>query len=223
LTIDLSSGEHWEKQGFSMLVFCKYNLIFFAVPKTGTTSYHAALKGKADIIFRGRPAVKHMNVRKYQRSFAPFLDKAFDLRPETMAVMREPLDLMRSWYKYRSRLPKGDKNGTKGISFEQFIRAALQENSPPYAAVGNQMTFLQNDAGTNGVNHLFAIEHADVLNEFLGNVFNDLGKIPRKNVSPSVPTPISTDLEAEFREARADEYALYNQVIKAGGYLNTPG
>lgn len=92
-----------------MLVFLKHNLVFFAVPKTGTTSYQAALKGKADIIMRGAPAVKHLNMRKYERSFGPFLNKAFNLTPERMAVMRDPLDLMRSWYKYRSRSNPGTR------------------------------------------------------------------------------------------------------------------
>ena len=205
-----------------MLVFLKHNLVFFAVPKTGTTSYQAALKGKADIIMRGAPAVKHLNMRKYERSFGPFLQKAFNLVPERMGVMREPLDLMRSWYKYRSRLKADDKNSTANMSFEQFIELSLQFKPPSVAAVGTQMNFLAGKSGKNGMHHLFAIEHAELLDEFLANIFEEPMKIPRKNVSPKAPTPISDELALRFREERADEYALYDALIASGGYLSTP-
>ena len=33
-----------------MLVFAAANLVLFAVPKTGSTAYHLALRGKADIV-----------------------------------------------------------------------------------------------------------------------------------------------------------------------------
>jgi hypothetical protein len=34
-----------------MLVFSKQNLVFLAVPKTGTTAIEMALRPKADIVF----------------------------------------------------------------------------------------------------------------------------------------------------------------------------
>lgn len=204
-----------------MLVFLKHNLVFFAVPKTGTTSYQAALKGKADIIMRGAPAAKHMNVRKYERAFAPFLDKTFNLRPERMAVLREPLDQMRSWYKYRSRLRANDKNSTANMTFEEFLLQSMKPKPTPAASVGNQLHFVMGKDGTNAVQHLFAIEHAELLNEFLANIFGEMPKIPRKNVSPKAPTPLSDELAQRFRQERADEYALYNAVIQSGGYLHT--
>ena len=42
-----------------MQIFFKQNLAMLAVPKTGTTALEAALRGKADILFKGRR--KHMS------------------------------------------------------------------------------------------------------------------------------------------------------------------
>ena len=101
-----------------MLVFFKENLVFLAVPKTGTTAYETALRGRADIIYRKRPSLKHTPARKFVRVIAPYLDSAHDLRPETMAVIREPVDQMRSWYRYRQKPAlDGAPNSTKGMSF----------------------------------------------------------------------------------------------------------
>jgi len=79
-----------------MLVFGDANLVLFAVPKTGSTAYHLALRGKADISLINKPFLKHMSMRKYEADFAPFLQKAYGLAPARVAVMRDPLEQLRS-------------------------------------------------------------------------------------------------------------------------------
>lgn len=84
-----------------MQIFFKQNLAMLAVPKTGTTALEAALRGKADILFKGRR--KHMSAAAFDKHCAPFLRNAYKLTPERIAVIRDPLDHLRSWYKYRTR------------------------------------------------------------------------------------------------------------------------
>ncbi|MDU8929971.1 sulfotransferase family 2 domain-containing protein [Alisedimentitalea sp. MJ-SS2] len=201
-----------------MLIFFKENLVMFSVPKTGTTSYELALRHRADIILAGRR--KHTNVSFYQRKLAPFLRSAYSLTPERMAVIRHPLEHMRSWYRYRSRDElEGQPNSTKGLSFDEFIEAALEDDPPPFAKVGSQQGFLIMAKGQVPVHHLFAYESQPKIRGFLEKRFQTELKLKQYNVSPDLPAPISAEIKARLHEKRAPEFALYEQVQAADGYL----
>ena len=203
-----------------MLVFFNENLVFLAVPKTGTTAYEAALRGRADIIYRRRPSLKHTPARKYVRTIAPFLDKVHDLRPETVAVMREPLDQLRSWYRYRQKSNlDGQPNSSKGMSFDQFVEGFLSPTPPPPAKLGTQHRFLTDNADKLRVDHLFAYEKPLEFKTFLEERFNTALDIPVKNVSPKdIDTRISPELETRLRERLHKDYALHAEVMKTGHY-----
>ena len=110
-----------------MLVFVDANIVLFAVPKTGSTAYHMALRGKADISLANKAGLKHMTARKYDRDFGPYLAQAHGLTPERVAVMRDPLEQLRSWYRYRQDPKrKGAGNSAAGLSFDDFVLAADQ-------------------------------------------------------------------------------------------------
>jgi len=79
-----------------MLIFSDLKLAFLAVPKTGTTAVEMALKPRADIVFSKQR--KHMNAQRFHTRIAPFLLQTFDLIPERVAVMRDPIEQMRALY-----------------------------------------------------------------------------------------------------------------------------
>ena len=127
-----------------MLVFVDANLVLFAVPKTGSTAYHLALRGKADISLINKPFLKHMSMRKYEADFAPFLQKAYGLAPARVAVMRDPLEQLRSWYRYRQKpksRAKAGQHAALGLSFDEFVQETLKERPQPMARVGSQYDF----------------------------------------------------------------------------------
>ncbi len=203
-----------------MLVFVKENLTFLAVPKTGTTAYEAALRGRADIASRGR--LKHMNATRYHKKFAPFLADTYGLVAERMAVMRDPVDQIRSWYKYRSAPERIDSpKGTGGISFDAFLRDVIKDDPPPHAGLGSQFNFLTGPRGQLLVHSLFAYEAQDRLRAFLENRFGSALKIPQKNVSPVIEAELEPATLAALKRARAKEFALYDRLRDAGGYLLT--
>lgn len=206
-----------------MLVFVDANLVLFAVPKTGSTAYHMALRGKADISLANKAYLKHMTARKYDRDFAPYLATAHDLRPEGVAVIRDPLDHLRSWYRYRQD-PKGQGRGTSaaGVSFDDFVRATLQDSPPPFARVGTQFAFVTDGQGALRVRHLFAYERPLILRRFLEERIGTRIEPKEVNVSPRAETPISPEVEAELRSRRADDFALHAQILDSGGHLVTP-
>ena len=203
-----------------MLVFLDPGLAFLAVPKTGTTAVEMALKPRADVIFaRGR---KHTTAARYHNKIAPFLEDTFGTRPASVAVMREPVAQIRSWYRYRSGpRQKGGRHSTQGCSFDEFVLAVISAEPPPFAGIGSQYSFLTSGTGELLVSHLFAYEAQPA---FLGFLTDRLGhevELKQKNVSPPAEAPLSPDVEAALRTARAEEFALYDRLQAEGGYLRT--
>lgn len=205
-----------------MLVFVDADLVLFAVPKTGSTAYHLALRGKADISLANKAFLKHMNLRKYERDFAPYLSRAHGLAPERAAVIRDPLEYLRSWYRYR-QAPKrrGAATATTEISFDDFVMASLADDPPAFARVGTQFGFVTDAGGAVRVHHLFAYESPLVLRRFLQERLSTPIDPKERNVSPPAPTPISPGVEAALRRARADDFALHDAITAAGGHLVT--
>ncbi|WP_306005019.1 hypothetical protein [Aquicoccus porphyridii] len=203
-----------------MQVFFKENLAFLAVPKTGTTAYEMALRRHADIMFSGHG--KHANAAFFHRKIAPFLDDAYGLTPERMAVIRDPLDQARSWYRYRQRDEIGNsKRSTRGVSFDDFIRATIRDDPPAFANVGSQGAFLTLKTSREmPLHHLFAYEAQDVLRGFLEERFGRTIKLKSYNVSPQLDADLSPETEAAFRTARALDYELHSRVMDAGGHLH---
>ncbi|UWR23287.1 hypothetical protein [Sulfitobacter sp. S190] len=192
-----------------MLVFSQQNLVLLSVPKTGSTAMEAALKPWADIAFYKHR--KHMPLRRYRRKVAPFLASEFDLRPETMAVVRAPLDHLRSWYRYRA--------ADLAVDFDGFVQAALADNPPDWAQIGSQWNFVTDSRDQPAIDHLFSYEKQTVLRAFLCARMEADIRFKPLNVSPDAPTPISDDTLAAFNGAYADEIALHARIISAGGHL----
>ena len=206
-----------------MLIFTRANFALFAVPKTGSTAWHLALRNQANIVFAQDTALKHMNLRKYDRHLAPYLKEAHGLVPDRVAVMRDPVEQLRSWYRYRMR-PKvaGSDRDLSGHSFDAFVRDVISDDPPDHARIGSQFTFLTSPEGALRVHHLFAYERPAIFRRFVEDRLGREVKPQRKNVSPEVDAPLSPETEAALMAARPDDWALYNAVLLAGGHLETP-
>ncbi|MEM8632053.1 MAG: sulfotransferase family 2 domain-containing protein [Pseudomonadota bacterium] len=204
-----------------MLILPEQRLVFFAIPKTGSTAYQQALVGHVDLALQTSPERKHMNVRQFNRLMAPALGRKYAQSLERFAVMRYPLDRIRSWYRYRTRLPANWARSTATMTFSDFVEAYLSPEPPEFAAIGDQWTFTNTPEGRVGIDHLFAIEYPETLHAFIAERTGALGEVPKKNVSPDAPTDIGEDLAAALREAYAEEYALYDSVADGDGYLFT--
>ena len=203
-----------------MLVFSDEQLAFLAVPKTGTTALELALRPRADIAFTKQR--KHITAQRFHNQIAPFLKKTFGLVPERLAVMRDPEDQLRSWYKYRSRDRLQDRNAaTDGLSFNDFVRDVIRDDPPAHAQIGSQFRFLTSARKQLLVHHLFAYEEQPQLLDFLEARFEAPITLQLKNVSPPAEAPLDPELRAKLRAARAEEFALYDRLRAAGGHLVT--
>ena len=194
-----------------MLVFWKENLALLAVPKTGTTAIEQALAPHASMAILDPPVLKHLPIYRYDRFLKPFFLKAADKELETAAVVRNPIDWLGSWYKYRSR-PQldGKPNSTAEISFDDFVLEAVKGESAPFAHVGSQLKFLTNRDDSVGATHMFRYENMGRYIEFLESRLNRKIGLPNVNVSPKRPLDLSPQVEEKLRRKWADEFALWD-------------
>jgi hypothetical protein len=193
-----------------MLLFWKAKLVLLAVPKTGTTALEEALLPHADAAILNPPEKKHVTARRWQGQLAPFFENKGARRLETMAVIREPVDWLRSWHRYRAR-PEiaGSPTSTAGIDFDAFVDGWLTDPEPEYARVGRQSRFVSDAAGRVIVDHLFRYEDLDQAVGFLERRIGRKLDLPRRNVSPAVESPLSPALDARLRREAAADFALW--------------
>ncbi|MEP2534220.1 hypothetical protein [Shimia sp.] len=202
-----------------VLVFFKQNLAFLSVPKTGTTAFEIAMRPMADIVFT--KGVKHMTVGKFHKRFAPFLKATYNVAPERLAVMRDPVDVIRSWYKYRSPDRMGDNPYCHGgVSFDEYVLDVISDKPSKAAGIGSQVSFLTLGNGAMPVHHLVAYDRQRLLRDFLAERFGKEIEPKPKNVSPEMPAEISPDTERKLRAARPAEFALFDRVLQADGMLS---
>jgi hypothetical protein len=196
-----------------MLVFFKERLAFLSVPKTGTTAYQTALAGRADMVITDPPLLKHAPVYRYNRFIRPMFLNVCDAEMELMAVMRDPVSWLSSWYRYRQRPFMKDKpNNTHGISFDDFVLAYMKGKRPGFAEVGSQLRFLERQPNGTGVTHLFRYENQPRLRAFLEDRLDVKLTLARENVSPEINVVLSPDVEERFRTKCSDEFALYDSI-----------
>ncbi|WP_010140058.1 sulfotransferase family 2 domain-containing protein [Oceanicola sp. S124] len=196
-----------------MLVFSKARLVFLSVPKTGTTAYESALAPLADIHVSNPPELKHAPVYRYNRFFRPMLDKFVGENLEVLAVVREPVSWLGSWYRFRQRpFMQGKPNSTEGISFDAFVEAYTQGKRPGFANVGSQAKFLEPAGNGTAATTLFRYEDQDGLRAFLEARLETRIETARENVSPGMQLSLSPEVERKLRRKCAAEFDLWEAI-----------
>ncbi|MDX5403161.1 MAG: gamma-glutamyl kinase [Rhodobacterales bacterium] len=202
-----------------MLVFWKQGLVFLSVPKTGTTAWEEALAPHAAIAVLDPPDLKHAPLYRYNRFFRPMFEKVGPGQPmETLAVVREPISWLGSWYRFRRRpFMAGKANATFDVSFDEFVTAYMQGDPPGFANVGSQSKFLEPRPNGTAVDHVFRYEDQPALLAFLEARLEMRIVLPRSNVSPEMDLSLSPETERRLRRKCADEFALWEGAASRGG------
>jgi len=198
-----------------MLVFWKERLVFLAVPKTGTQAFAAALGPRASMAVNDPPELKHSPIYRYNRFFRPMFDK-MGAEMETLAVVREPVDWLGSWYRYRQRpFLNGKPTSTENITFDAFVNAYLMGDRPPFANVGSQSKFLEPRPNGLTCTHIFAYEAQEALLAFLENRLQTRITLPLRNASPKAPLDLEPKTDAKLRRKCAPEFELWQNARRA--------
>lgn len=191
-----------------MLVFWEQRLAFLATPKTGSTAIAAALESLAAVSIQRPPLLKHTTVHRYRRFIGPYLEAASKDTFTLVALMREPIDWLGSWYRFRQREETEPAKSTRDMSFDDFVRAWCQDPRPDFADVGSQGKFLRPRQGV-GVDRLFRYESIDTFVRFLEDRLDCEIILPRLNVSPAGVTELSSATEALLRATAVEDFELY--------------
>jgi len=206
-----------------MLVFSKQKLVFLSVPKTGTTAWQAALAEHASMVISDPPELKHAPIFRYNRFFRPALEKFIGGDLHVIAVMREPLDWLGSWYRYRQRsFLSGKASSTEGLGFDDFVRDYLQGNQPRHANVGSQSKFLEPQRNGTAATHIFRYEDQPALTDYLEARLGFSIQTRRLNASPREPLTLSRETEATLRRKYAPDFRLYGSLGRDGSYTPEP-
>jgi hypothetical protein len=196
-----------------VLVFFKERLAFLSVPKTGTTAYETALAPRADMVISEPPMLKHAPVYRYNRFIRPMFLKVCDAELELMAVMREPVSWLGSWYRYRRRpFMQGKPNATFDVSFDEFVLAYMKGKKPGFADVGSQSNFMASQPNGTGITHYFKYENQDRLKSFLEDRLDVKLDLKPENVSPRMDLHLSQDVEQRLKRKFAQEFEFYDSI-----------
>ncbi len=193
-----------------MLVFWKERLVFLAVPKTGTSAYEDALCDHAAMAVLDPPELKHAPIYRYNRFFRPMFERVGAEQMDILAVVREPISWLDSWYRYRQRpFLDGRPTSTRNLSFDEFAEAYMKGDRPAFANVGSQAKFLEPRPNGVRVTHLFQYEHQDALRAFLERRLSVSIALERKNTSGGTANRLSEKVEKRLRRKCAAEFAVW--------------
>ncbi|SFN85370.1 hypothetical protein SAMN04487859_1106 [Roseovarius lutimaris] len=206
-----------------MLVFSKAKLVFLSVPKTGSTAYQASLSPLAAIAVTSPPELKHAPVFRYNRFFRPMIERFITPDVDVLAVMREPISWLGSWYRYRQRpAMAGTANSTQDLSFDDFVTAYCMGEQPGFAAVGAQSKFLEPQRNGTCVTHLFRYEDQPGLLHFLEQRLGTTIKTENLNASPACALELSAKTEARLRRKFSSDFALWEGIGANGHHTPLP-
>ena len=214
-----------------MQISTRFGFAFLCTPKCASTSISSAIDEFCNIHFKGHNKLKHINARTYTERVLPLHKHLFpSLTIESFCMIREPLEWMQSWYRYRSRValkkPKhpNHNNYTGNISYDEFIESYLTPGRrPPSARIQTQYDFMKLDTGDIGVDYIIPMERMDLMIDFLFEKTGQRITLPRKNVSPQKKRRLTLNkkLEERLRSYLANDIALYNLAIKNGKFDKT--
>jgi len=198
-----------------VLVFLEQRLVILSTPKTGSTAIEAALEQVAALAVTRPPELKHTPALRFQRFVRPWLQRSLPGASFTVvALMREPVDWLGSWYRFRLRAElQGTDRSSQGMSFADFAEAYMATPRPAVADVGGQARFLTGPDGAElGVDRVFRYEAIARFVAFLEDRLDFAIELPRINVSPhgqmDLPPAVARDLRAHL----APEYRIYDRL-----------
>ena len=195
-----------------MIVLWEQRLVFLATPKTGSTALAAALAPHAAMVIERPPLLKHTTLHRYHRFIRPYLEAASKDNWQVVAVMREPLDWLGSWYRFRQRDETiHPSKSTKHLSFDDFVSGWCAENRPAFADIGSQSRFLR-PRQSQGLDHLFRYEDMAGLVGFFEDRLQKPLHLDQLNVSPPGDLTLSDPIRSAFTAHAKEDYALYHGI-----------
>lgn len=166
-----------------MLAAPSHGFCFLASPKAASTAIQRAFAEHAQLLTPGPPSLKHLSAADFEADIAPLLARHGFARSSyvTTALVREPVDLTLSWYRYRTRRNlQGSARYTGDVTFDEYAERVVAGEGgfrPP-------REFLCDGDGTLLVERPYKYEHAEDLIAWMAERVGAPVEVGRANVSP---------------------------------------
>lgn len=213
-----------------MLAAPQHGIVFLAMTKCASTAIEDELFSYSQLVTRKNPMLKHMHYRAFKRFVEPMLRRHGHPRDtyEVVCVMREPISWLHSWWRYRGRPQLANAEGprrrnyTGDITFEQFVRAYIDQSERYATSIGRQANFLRgpNDQLV-GVDRLFRYEELDAFVDYASERVGKRLALGKINVSPKTKLKLPRSTRRELQEFLATEYYIY-ETLATGQYIDIP-
>ena len=193
-----------------MLAAPKFGFVFLASPKAGSTAIQRAFADHAQLLTPGPPSLKHVTAAEFETDFAPLLAKhGYDRSSYvTTCLVREPVELTLSWYRYRSRRNiAGTPHYTGDLSFEEFAERVVAGRG----AFRKPSEFLCDSGGRLLVERPYRYEHVDAAVAWMSELVGAPVRVGRANVSP----PREVTVSDATRRMLEDYYAADTELYRA--------
>lgn len=206
-----------------MRISFKHRYVMFDIPKSASTSINFAIRTISECILDGHGGVKHTHVIDYERFIEPLLrlkcGPVVDAY-ERIAVVREPIDMLQSYFKYLRR-PGVESPGhvdharnTLGVEFADFLTEVCTANGNVFK-VSRPSGFVMDAEGGIGIDALFSFARLNDLSTHLSARSGTEIDIPFKNISPESQLPDLDDaVIGLMRETFASDFALYDAIMR---------
>ena len=209
-----------------MIFLYHARLLILSQPKTGTTALDHALTHRASFVIGNPPQMKHVTYRKFMRLLAPFISAQTGLERSDYAVvsvMREPVDWLGSWYRYRTRdqlkaAHKNKKNYTGDVSFEDFVCEVLKPKAEraAFANVGSPCGVALNHDGSIGIDRIYPYEDLSGLHAFIEERTGAPVETKQMNTSPVRTLELSDETRSRLRDQWRFAFDLHESLNPDG-------
>ena len=203
-------------------------LVILSQPKTGTTALDNALASRASIAVQNPPQLKHMQYHRFMKFVAPWIKAQTGLDRsdyEVVSVMREPIDWLGSWYRYRTRDALRDATGEKqrgnytgNVSFEDFVREMLKpkRERQSFANLGSPCGVALKATGGIGCDRIYPYEDLSGLHDLIEERMRRPIELSKLNVSPPGDVALSDETRARLKAEWAFAFDLHSNLTRDG-------
>ena len=207
-----------------------HGFVLLSMPKCASTSLVRSLQGRAELLLRINPRLKHMNCRSFHNVMAPVLSSAGYERDsyELVSLFREPVAWVESWWRYRQRPALAQEDAAKftgDMSFEEFVGRYVDADPRPGTLRGRPANFVALSPQLDiGVDRLFALEQPEVWQRWINEKVPGGVDIQVDNRSKVRSEPeLSKTMRARLDEFFRPEFAIYEELRATGEWAPPRG